>query len=443
MASDDQLERKADDRILVPISCGDRKYMNVLERDILKNFFTTYLLEVDPQPLIGALCEGTHISKECLNLIKVKCEKSPFWFSYEILKDEIAKRYPLRAFVFILYSIHFAQLANDLISYYNEFTRTRLVQEVARAPVGNRKTIQQYFKFIKKQVHEFTFKNPQADLSSIGVRLRQNIELEKNDAKRQFMYDRYVALKAAEIDALTNKTDDIDPYGGAFKDIEEVIDDTSNPNVSRVLLYGRKADVLSSLGRQEEGRDMLKEGFKYANATDTCIESVDMVYKGVVFRLSELEEQPSTELKEMLLLEASRGLHGLADEDEDVKIFWRRLFILRMIYSHLGIGKRCMIIPGYEISEESLREAERLLSLDSLEDLEHRRQMMYGVAKARLLELKGELSPAIATIRRAIEIAKEGNYTEMPMITHYHSHLQHKLKNMCIFNISQHTNESD
>ncbi|XP_062567056.1 uncharacterized protein LOC134229336 [Saccostrea cucullata] len=428
MASDDPHERKADDRILVPISCGDRSYMNVLERDILKSFFTTYLLEVGPQPLLNTLCEHGHISKECFNLIKVKCEKPPFWFSYEILADELGKRYPLRAFVFILYSIHFAQLANDLISYYNEFTRTKLVQEVARAPVGNRKAIQQYFKFIKKQVHEFTFKNPQADLSSIGVRLRQNIELEKNDAKRQFMYDRYVALKAAEIDALTNKTDDIDPYGGAFRDIEEVIDHSSNPNVSRVLLYGRKADVLSSLGKREEGRGMLKEGFKYANATDTCIESVDMVYKSVVFRLSELEKRPSSELKKLLLLEASRGLQGLVDEDEDVKIFWRRLFILRMVYSHLGIGKRCMIIPDHKISEESLREAERLLSLDSLEDLEHRRQMMYGVAKARLLELKGELSSAFATICTAMEIAKEGKYTEMPMISLYHSDLKQKLQ---------------
>lgn len=264
-------------------------------------------------------------------------------------------------------------------------------------------------------------------MSVIGARIRQRIELEKNDGRQQNMYDRYIALKAAEIDALTNRTDDIDPYGGAFSDIEEVLDRSSNPSISRVLLYGRKADVLSSLGRPEEGRCMLKEGFTYANSTDTCIESVDMVYKSVVFRLSELEEDPSNLLlKEKLLAEASRGLHELNEENEDVKIFWKRLFVLRMIYCHLGIGKRCRIFPNFEISKQSLKEAERLLSLDPLEDLEHRRQMMYGVAKARLQELQGDLSSAVETLSRVLEIAKEGNYTEMPMISDYLSCLHQK-----------------
>lgn len=418
---------ETDDRTLVPIPCGDRKYMNVLERDFLNCFFTSVLLYVNPLTLIRRLCEKDHVSKECLELVEAKQEKSPFQFSYEILANEVAKRNSLRSFVFALYSLQYTQLANDLIGFYKEYTRTKRVQEVVRATVGDRRAIQQYFKFIKKQVHEFTFKNPQADLSVIGARIRQRIELEKNDGRRQNMYDRYIALKAAEIDALTNRTDDIDPYGGAFSDIEEVLDRSSNPGISRVLLYGRKADVLSSLGRQEEGRCMLKEGFTYANATDTCIESVDMVYKSVVFRLSELEEDPSNLLlKEQLLAEASRGLHELNEENEDVKTFWKRLFVLRMIYCHLGIGKRCRIFPNFEISKQSLMEAERLLSLDSLEDLEHRRQMMYGVARARLQELQGDLSSAVETLSRVLEIAKEGKYTEMPMISDYLSCLYQK-----------------
>lgn len=412
-----------DDRIIVPISCDDRTYMNVFERDILKAFFTSMLLDVDPMPLIDCMCKRGYISEACFDLINVKREKSPFLFSYEILANEVAKRYPLKTFVFILYCVEFIQLANDLISYYKEYTRTKLVQEVARAAVGDRRPIQQYFKFIKKQVHEFTFKNPQGDLSLIGARLRQRIEMEENEAKRQHMNDRYIALKAAEIDALTNKTDDIDPYGGAFKDIEDVLDESSNPNISRVLLYGRKADVLSSLGKQDEGRCMLQEGFSCANATDTCIESIDMIYKSVVFRLSELEEHPSEKIKKLLLAEASRGIQDLSREDEDVKIFWRRLFILRMIYCHLGIGKRCRMIPCYEVSVESVKEAERLLLLDPLDELEHRRQMMYGVAKARLMELKGDMSSALTFISKAVEIAKEGKYNEMPMICHYLSHL--------------------
>lgn len=424
---DKQLENQgADDRTLVPIPCGNRKYMNVLERNILHSFFTSVLLYVNPLPLIRRLAERDQVSKECCNLIEAKSENSPYSFSYEILGNEIAKRMSLRSFVFVLFSLNFTQLANDLLGFYTEYTRTKCVPKVSRTNVGNRRAIQQYFKFIKKQVHEFTFKNPQADLSVIGARIKQRIELEKSDCKRQVMYDRYIALKAAEIDALTNRTDDIDPYGGAFADIEQVLDKSSNPSVSRVLLYGRKADVLSSLGRKEEGRGMLKEGFAYANATDTCLESVDMVYKSVVFRLSELEENPSSQLKEQLLAEASRGLHELNEEDEDVKIFWKRLFVLRMIYCHLGIGKRCKIFPNYEVTPQSLKEAERLFSLDSLNNLEHRRQMMYGVAKARLQELQGDMSSALDTLSRVMDIAIEGKYTEMPMIRQYLSCLSQK-----------------
>lgn len=48
-------------------------------------------------------------------------------------------------------------------------------------------------------------------------------------------------------------------------------------------------------------------------------------------------------------MEVSWGFYEFNEENEDVKIFWKRFFVLRMIYCYLGIGKCCKIFLNFEI----------------------------------------------------------------------------------------------
>jgi hypothetical protein len=54
---------------------------------------------------------------------------------------------------------------------------------------------------------------------------------------------------------------------------------------SQVILYGRKADVLSTAGDFEEGEKLLRAAYVSADFSAPCVEITDMIYKNVVFKL--------------------------------------------------------------------------------------------------------------------------------------------------------------
>jgi hypothetical protein len=94
-----------------------------------------------------------------------------------------------------------------------------------------------------------------------------------------------------------------------------------------------------------------------------------------------------------------------------------------MAFSLLGIGKFCNLIQNYVPTEASLLEAERLLSCNDLNDMEHRRMMFYFAAKARLEHWKGDFSQAFAFAQVANNYAREGNYVEGRYLREYEREL--------------------
>lgn len=58
---------------------------------------------------------------------------------------------------------------------------------------------------------------------------------------------------------------------------------TSCPDLSRCMLYGRRAVVLSFANKKGEGEELVKEALVCAHRVSACLETVDLLYKIVLF----------------------------------------------------------------------------------------------------------------------------------------------------------------
>ncbi|VDH98423.1 Hypothetical predicted protein [Mytilus galloprovincialis] len=336
-----------------------------------------------------------------------------------MLVDTILSKHTLSEIVATLYNSKYSYLAEILFCCYQQCQQKASIIRMNKTQTENRRKISLYFRDIKKLVHDIAFKNPHADVNRLSNIMKLNIEREINPVRKMYLCDKYTALKAAEMDALINITGRVSPDHEGYVEMESFINSTSAPSISQVILYGRKADVLSTDGRFTEGEDLLRAAYVAADNSLPCVEITDMIYKNVVFKLSQFEQFPTEELRKSLFLEASRGIWSLNDESEDMRIFWKRLFILRMAFCLLGIGKLCDMIDIYVPSTKSITEAERLLECDDLKDMEHRRMMFYHIAKSRLHQLKSDVNESKTCLQMARILAKEGNYAEDKALEKY------------------------
>ncbi|XP_061171666.1 uncharacterized protein LOC133181142, partial [Saccostrea echinata] len=364
------------------------------------------------------------VSQNCVQQLESNEEDSNEKHA-RILTENIEKRVTTLQLVDMLYKNNFKHVAQDLFFFHIPFAQKSRCKDVSRKIVGERRKIQLYFKRIKQDIHKLFTSDPYAKVGEIGKQMLQNIEEEQNPGRKRFLYDKYICLKAAEIDAHTNQTDNVDPNGKPFQEIEAVITESSCPEISLILMLGRQADISSSLGTSpDDGENFLVDAFMWQNTCERCIEATDMIYKSVVFNLLQFQRTKDKKYQRRLFHQAEMGLDSLSEESDDVRLFWSRLFRLRIIFCHLGIGKRCEIIEGYDVSPESLKVVERMFQEDKLEDLEHRRKMMYGIAVSRFCHLQGAIGKAKEIINIVMDFAREGIYTEKENIAAYQEVLE-------------------
>lgn len=373
--------------------------------------------QVNVTLLANSLCASGIVSENCLQLINDDQDLSDE-DKISIVIANINKNVTTLRLIYRIYNSNFSKVAQDLYSFYIPFATKSRTREVTRKIVGERKKIQIYFKQIKQRVHMLVSSN--FEVSELGRIMLRDIKEETNLGRKRFLYDKYICLKAAEIDAKTNLTDNVDPKGEPFKEMEEVIEESSCPEISLILMLGRQADISSSLGTSpSDGEPFLVQAFQWHYMCERCVESTDMLYKSVVFNLLQFQRTKDEEYRQKVLEQAKIGLDSLSEEDADVRLFWSRLFRLRIIYCHLGIGKRCEIIEGYEVTQDSIKIVEKMFKEDKLANLEHRRKMMYGIAVARFFHLQGGYQEAKDIIDLTMDFAKEGNYSEKENISAY------------------------
>lgn len=164
---------------------------------------------------------------------------------------------------------------------------------------------------------------------------------------------------------------------------------------------------------------MLTEAYICADLSKSCLEVVDMMYKGVVFKLTHFERNTTKELQEEIIFDAHRALTLLSQEHEGDQKFWKVLLFLRMAYALLGIGRHCRIIKNYHPSNNNLTQANGFLAMIDFKNLDHRKEMFYQFAKARYCQYTRRMSWCRDYLTKAMTLSIIGGYASSKHIEEY------------------------
>ena len=409
--------------------------MSPPEINAIKKFISSFVGDLDPIPIAKVLRKTSIINEMILeNILYMQRKRVNHRKICEELLNETINTCSIEELIKALNDNDFIELAGKLFNCFRECQTNEVVHRSHRGNSGDRSKMCSYFNTMKQLVQEMAFEgNAYSRFHVLAEKKKLQILKTANLSQKTNLWDQFVILKAVQMDALTNTNPNVSKDHLGYKDIEKYIEDTSNPDVSRVILYSRKSIASSTTGNFDDSDNFMKHALSYAEATGSCVEVIDMHYKNVVVNLSKLNITPHDEnLRNAILYESQRGLWMLAAENDDVCLFWTKAFLLRMVFAHLGIGKSCRMIENYIPKITSISKAEQILQHKSLNELEHRRQMLLMCAKARLNELKGHLDSAIEHLKQARQLAREGNYTANEALGEYENFLNNYERKMIV-----------
>lgn len=401
------------------------RHLNQAEILALKLFFESFETKEELTELLEELKNKSVISEEvfdklCRLLLKPKFNKE--YFS-TLITQEIsgARRLPcgLQYVINVIDQSGKKDLANKLVVLCHNINMHGIPSKIQKFSAPRRKKIQLFSEKMKKMIQDMDFIDPVEHFRNFSVKIKDKINsmshiLKKRDLTE--LCDKYIASLTLTMDSMANKTNAIDPNDQLFLDMESILTMTSCADLSRCMLYGRRAVVLSFANRKSEGDEMIKEALVCANRVSGCMEIVDTLYKVILYLRAWYEFFPQI-ITDAIYDHFTKAIHILKNESDDIRLFWTRRFTFRLLFCYLGLGMRCFFIKHYKCSCEVTKEAERLIQIYDSPDAELRVQMYFAIAKSRLCHLKGDIDKALEHIQLAKDIAKNGECCELNIIS--------------------------
>lgn len=326
--------------------------------------------------------------------------------------------YGLYYVIFVICHSGEKELAYRLFSIYQNIKMQVIPTSVQKNDASNRRKIQIYSESMKKNIQNMMFNNPEEHFRNLSVKFRGEINrllLLPTTTDMTEICDKYFVFLTLTVDSIANKTNAIDPNDQLFQDMEFISTMTSCPDLSRCMLYGRRAVVLSFAGQKPEGDEIVKEALVCANRVSGCLEIVDTLYKIILYLRAWYEFFPQIITNE-IYIHFTQAIHILENEPDDIRLFWTRRFTFRLLFCYLGLGMRCRFIKRYRCSCAVMKEAERQIQIYDSPKAELRVQMYFAIAKSRLCHLKGDIDQALEHIQLAKSIAKKGKCCELKII---------------------------
>lgn len=260
------------------------RHLNQAEILALKLFFKSFETKEELTELLEELKNKSVISEEvfdklCRLLLKPKFNKE--YFS-TLITQEIsgARRLPcgLQYVINIIDQSGKRNLANKLVVIWHNIKMRVIPSKIQKFSAPRRKRIQLFSESMKKMIQDMVFKDPVEHFRSFSVKIKDKINSMPHIFKKKDLTelcDKYIASLTLTMDSMANKTNAIDPNDQLFLDMESILIMTSCPDLSRCMLYGRRAVVLSFANRKSEGDEMIKEALVCANRVSGCMEIVD------------------------------------------------------------------------------------------------------------------------------------------------------------------------
>ncbi|KAJ8312428.1 hypothetical protein KUTeg_009801 [Tegillarca granosa] len=300
------------------------------------------------------------------------------------------------------------------------------VQKLDSQSSISRQNAQKLYINLKSFSNSDVFREPRTFLRSLAFRTKTKFEAENCVDKKRNLADRYAALICAEIDAHAMLFHEKFPTHGLLNELKQIVPQTTNPFITNVSFNAQMGITYAIMGEIDKADEHLKQARASSHNIEQCVEMDHMFYILVFSLICEYEKHPTSDLRDKIMEMADIGLQCSDNDEEDIKIFWRRTFFLRMIHCLLGISCKGAPILGSKITSRCIEKAKNLLAeVDKYwNTLESRRKVWYYVARARVQEIEKNYDSARAYLQNAIQIATDGNFGELPYITTYLNDLQ-------------------
>ena len=399
--------------------------MTDVEVKSLVSFKRQLICAIDPLYIASHLVENGCISRGLYEVIKTDLSAGiPRTDIADFVINNLPFHTRLVPFIKALDNCGYTKLSSKL---YLQFIRFQTgFTDVKKIQCEKRIHLDLFYKSLKSKIHDGQFKNPRHALDQLAKRFMNKFEVELNPKEKQRTAEKCVAVIGAQIVAHAVTFDSTLPGSEMFCEMKSLIPYTENTYATEVVYYVGKAFANLMAMNLEDGENMLTAARVRIYNTGPCLELISVLQIETYFLLWKYEQTPTTKVREDLLMWGRIGLESLEEEQEQIKIFWRRMFILSMVFCLLGIGNRANIIPGADVDDNCIKMAQQLLAdFDQYyEGIEQRREMFYQVAKARLNHLLGRKDEALIHISSAEHLAESGQFKEVFYIGQIKSALQ-------------------
>lgn len=397
--------------------------MTDMEVVIVNDLYTIMKHEVDPVLLMEYLFKIKCVDEYVYSYFH---DKAIYWSKpilLECLLAHISNICSLCTLINVLRDIGYGHISYQILKRW--LLPQSSVVRVNRMDTSNRKPVQQYFKMLKRKIWNAEFKDPLNTLRSLTQRLKISMMAENDVQKRQCLADKVVAVLGAEIDAHAITFNPELSEHHLFKELRDIVPHTTNTMITDVILYGRRANACAIGKYFSLGGKYLQKAKVCSAFLTPCLELANMLYCEVYVKLWEFEENPCREIRESLVQTAEVGIECLRDEEEEIRVLWTRMFLLRMAFCQLGIGNRATIIPNCT-TNECIEKAHQILDIldTTRKGMDTRRKMFYQMASARLSELEGNFPLALEKIRMSFRLAMEGKFKEQYFICQHLKYIE-------------------
>ena len=380
---------------------------------------------VDPLYIASQMVENGYISKDLHEAVQKKISAG---VKRRDIADFLISNLPFHTlFASVIRALHnygYRKLSSKL---FLQFARSQTgINVVKKTQYEKKSQLESFYKGLNVKIQDGQFKNPREALDQLAKRFISRFEVELNPREKTRIAEKCVAVLGAQMYAHAITHDSALPRNELFSKIKSLVPFTQNVWATDVVYYVGKAYANFMAMNIEYGENMLTAARVGVYNTGPCVELINVLLMETYYLLCKYEISPTIKIKEDLLMWGNIGIESLEEEDDEMKIFWRRMFILPMVFCLLGIGNKVSIIPGAYIDANCIQMAEQLLAdIDKhFEGIAQRREMFYRVARARLNQLLGRTDDALIHISLAENLAESGQFKEVFNIREIKSTLQ-------------------
>lgn len=407
--------------------------MNKVEIALVKTYWSTVSNDVDPIIIADELyqigCLNRHQKRSIYEISSEPVDRSDVW---EDLFRLICENCQLRQFLGALHRSSYTELALDMANSWRQKCEGPKQLCNRTNCDSNQRFAQRLFMSFKINTHNNVFSNPREYCRDEATKYRSQLK-KVTDMKSQAtnnLADRLTACLLGEIDSHIMLYEKKFADKNLFDDLKNLIAETSNSNVTELSYHSRLAIAFALAGRHEDAEDHIQKAMLLSTLIGRCVEITNLLYIYVFLLLCIYEKNRTKITRDKCLRISELGLQSVEDEEESIREFWLRIFLLRMVYCLLGLSYRGDPIRGINVDNSSIRRAKDLMTdVDKLwTRMETRRKIMYFVAKARISELENKddfLHSVKFYLDKAIIIGDEGKYGETEYVKQYRKTIEY------------------